>query len=123
MKKFHLWVALIGLLALGFGSFLMPDSGAFWLTSSSLEMQAVRIALIVVVTIHLVTNPPRHLVIRSLTGGVAIMTLWYALTSLSQMNTPLFDSLMLMYVSIGLGIAALELPAEHTIFIRDQTSL
>lgn len=112
MKRFYLWFSLVVLLAMGFGSHYTPDGSFFWLASSDLGAQALRIFLAMIVLVQLFTDPPRHLAVRALTGVVALTTALWALHVSTFMNTPIFDTVVLLQTAVALAIAALERPVD-----------
>lgn len=118
MKRFNLIFSLVALLAMGLGSYYEPNSSLFWLASVDMGTQVVRAFLIFMVLTQLLTYPPRHIVVRLLTGATALTTAVWALHMSTFMNTPIFDTVVLLQVAIALGISALERPVEEPAFVR-----
>ncbi len=108
MRQFHLGFSLVMLITMGFGSYYMPDGAFFWLASGDAAMQLVRIALSLIILVFMLTEPPRHMLVRSLAGMIALATAAWALHASTLMNTPIFDTVILLQTAIALGIAALE---------------
>lgn len=113
MRQFHLGFALVMLITMGFGSYYMPDGAFFWLASGDVVMQLVRIALSLIILVFMLTEPPRHMIVRSMAGVIALATAAWALHASTLMNTPIFDTVILLQAAIALGIAALEAPAAQ----------
>lgn len=112
MKRFNLWFSLVVLLAMGIGSYYAPDGSFFWLASVDMGAQVVRMVLILLLSVQLFTEPPRHLAVRLITGAAAIGTAVWALQVSTFMNTPIFDTVILLQTAIALGVSALELQGE-----------
>lgn len=108
MRQFHLGFSLIMLITLGFGSFYAPDGAFFWLASSDIMMQIVRIVLSLILLVFILTEPPRHMLVRSLAGLISLSTAAWAIHASTLMSTPIFDTVILLQTAIALGIAALE---------------
>lgn len=123
MRKFNLWFSLIALLVVGIGVYLSPWQGVFWLASPDLSAQVVRGVLAFLVIVQLITEPPRHLIIRTLTGIASIGTAFWALHTATFMSTPIFDSLLFLQTAVALGITALELPSNEHDFITEKNVL
>lgn len=113
MKRFNLWFSLVALLAMGIGSYYAPDGSFFWLASTDIGAQIIRMGLVLLISVQLFTEPPRHFTIRILTGLTAITTAVWALHVSTFMNTPIFDTVVLLQTAIALAISALELPGEE----------
>lgn len=114
MRQFHLGFSLVILITMGFGSYYMPDSAFFWLASSDVVMQVVRAVLSVVILVFMFTEPPRHMIVRSLAGVLALATVAWALHTSTLMTTPIFDTAILLQAAVALGIAALEVGAPRS---------
>jgi hypothetical protein len=110
MKRFNLWFSLVVLLSMGIGSYYAPDGSFFWLASVDIGAQMIRMGLILLVSVQLFTEPPRHIAIRLPTGATAIATAVWAVHVSTFMNTPVFDTVVLLQTAIALAISALELP-------------
>jgi len=108
MRRFNLWFSLIGLLSIMIGSYYAPDSPFFWLASTDVGAQMVRMGLVLMISVQLLTEPPRHMAIRILTGLTALATAVWAVHASTFMNTPIFDTVVLLQTAIALGISALE---------------
>ncbi len=113
MRQFHLGFSLVMLITMGLGSHYMPDGAFFWLASSDMTMQVVRIVLALVILVFMLTVPPRHVLVRSLAGLISLSTAAWALHASTLMSTPIFDTVLLLQTAIALGIAALEVPAPQ----------
>lgn len=103
------------LITMGFGSYYMPDSAFFWLASGDMVMQLVRVALCLIILVFMLTEPPRHMIVRSMAGLIALATAWWALYASTLMSTPIFDTAIMLQAAIAIGIAALErsIPLPH----------
>lgn len=122
MRKFHLWFSLICLLILGIGVYFMPDNPMFWLVSGEVSSQIMRGVLVAAVVIQLVTEPPRHIALRAVTGAVAALSAGYAFYTISLLGNPIFDTIIFLQTAIALTITALELPSEEPRIISERTS-
>jgi len=111
MRRFNLWFSLVVLLSMGIGSYYSPDGSFFWLASTDIGAQMVRMGLLLVISVQLFTEPPRHVAIRIFTGLTAT-AVWAVYVS-TFMNTPIFDSVVLLQTAIALGISALEFTGDE----------
>lgn len=85
--------------------------------SESLELQLVRIVLAAIVMSQLITNPPRHVAHRSLTGLTALITAIGTLILFAKsLNIGILDVVVFMHAAIALGITALELEQPNIIY-------
>lgn len=71
-------------------------------------MQIVRIVLSLILSVFILTEPPRHMLVRSLAGLISLSTAAWAIHASTLMSTPIFDTVILLQTAIALGIAALE---------------
>jgi hypothetical protein len=110
MRRFNLWFSLVVLLSMGIGSYYAPDGSFFWLASTDIGAQMVRMGLILIISVQLFTEPPRHMAIRLLTGATALAAAVWAVHVSTFMNTPIFDTVVWLQAAIALGVSALELP-------------
>ena len=120
MRKFNLWFSLIALIVIGVGTYLSPGEGLFWLASPEMSAQIIRGGLAVFVILQLITEPPRHAVIRALTGVASMATAAWALHTTTMMTTPIFDTFLYIQAAIALGITALELPEGEPRVLADK---
>ena len=118
MKQFNLIFSLVALLAMGLGSYYAPNDSLFWLASVDAGTQAVRALLVFVILVQLLTYPPRHMLVRLLTGVTALTTAVWAQHMSTFMNTPIYDTIILLQTAIALGISALERPLDEPTYVR-----
>lgn len=118
MKRFNLIFSLVALLAMGLGSTYAPNDSFFWLASVDTGTQAVRVFLIFMILVQLLTYPPRHMLVRLLTGATALTAAVWALHMSTFMNTPIYDTVILLQTAIALGISALERPLDEPTYVR-----
>ena len=112
MNKLLLACSFLMLMFLGIGTATAPDNAMFWLASTSSDVQAVRIALGVIIFMLLVTRPPRHILTRIVASVVAIGTGAFTLFVSLSGYLPLLDVLALVVASVSTLIMALELDVE-----------
>lgn len=108
MGKFIISLSLISLLLLLAGSLLIPSSPFMWLASTSITYNVIRAILAVILLALLVTVPPRHIVLRTLVGMSAVVTLCWALIAISHSHMLILDGLSLISASLSMGMVALE---------------
>lgn len=79
-----------------------------WLASSTTGFEIARFGLTGLLLVLLITNPPRHAILRTFTGLVSVGTLLSVayLTYNNQMS--ILDTLSLAAAGVTLGIIALE---------------
>lgn len=99
-------VASVSFLAIGTN--LAPNSPVFWLASAVSTYQIVRIGLVVLLLAQLLTRPPRHVILRFLTGAMAMAVGIWTLQQTYLYQMPALDTLAFMTASLAMGITALE---------------
>ena len=117
MKKSHLFLSASALIAMVLGVAFFKDGFFMAFASESLELQLVRIVLAAIVMSQLITNPPRHVAHRSLTGLTALITAIGTLILFAiSLNIGILDVVVFMHAAIALGITALELEQPNIIY-------
>ena len=117
MKKSHLFISASALIAMVLGVAFFKDGFFMAFASESLELQLVRIVLAAIVMSQLITNPPRHVAHRSLTGLTALITAIGTLILFAiSLNIGILDVVVFMHAAIALGITALELEQPNIIY-------
>ena len=117
MKKSHLFISASALIAMVLGVAFFKDGFFMAFASESLELQLVRIVLAAIVMSQLITNPPRHVAHRSLTGLTALITAIGTLILFAKsLNIGILDVVVFMHAAIALGITALELEQPNIIY-------
>lgn len=112
MSRFILILSFVALTFLFVCSMIAPGSPAIWLASTLPAYQAVRLLLMVILLGLIVSDPPRFLWFRVVTGAVAtVMTLW-ALSATYQNHMQLLDGASILIASIAMAIEALEFRPE-----------
>lgn len=109
MGKLLVFLSLISLVFLEVGSYLFPADPVMWLATSSHAFEAVRLLIMPILVTLLVTNPPRHLVLRYFVGAVSVVLLASVaiLTYGNIMN--MLDSMAFAAAGVAMGIVALEI--------------
>lgn len=117
MKKSHLFLSASALIAMVLGVAFFKDGFFVAFASESLELQLVRIVLAAIVMSQLITNPPRHVAHRSLTGLTALITaIGTLILFATSLNIGILDVVVFMHAAIALGITALELEQPNIIY-------
>jgi hypothetical protein len=108
MSKLLLLLSLFALAILGIGTATMPNDPMFWLASSANHIQYVRTILAGMLMLQLITNPPRSIRLRVLTGTIAaIVGVWTIQQTLNG-NLQFLDILAFLSTSLAVFITALE---------------
>ncbi len=109
MGKLLVFLSFISLVFLQIGSYLFPGDPVMWLAGNSQAYEVARLALLPVLAALLVTNPPRHLVMRYFVGLLAV-TLLGSVAYLTYSNTiGMLDTLAFAAAGISMGIVTLEI--------------
>lgn len=108
MGKLLIVLSFVCLLILQGFCYLYPSDVMIGLTSISAAYGVARIGLMAALLALLFTNPPRHKILRVVTGAASIATMLAVayLTYNNHMN--LLDTLAFTAAGVTLGIAALE---------------
>ena len=108
MTKMLLLLSLICLGVLAVGTALFAQNPAFWLASGASADQYIRAALMLVLVLQLSAKPPRHVVLRLLSGALAAGVGVWAV-EMTYANQMLFlDAMSFMSAAIAIGVTALE---------------
>jgi hypothetical protein len=109
MGKLLLLLSLISLVFLQLGSYLFPGDPVMWLAASSSSYEMARLLLMPVLVVLLVTNPPRHLVLRYVAGTLSILVLLTIAYLTYNNHMGALDTLAFGAAGIAMGIVALEI--------------
>lgn len=109
MGKLLVVLALISLAFLQVGSYVFPSDPIMWLAASSASYTVVRLALMGFLVLLLVTNPPRHIVLRSVAEGLAIVLLLTVAYLTYNNGMSALDTLAFGAAGVAMGIVALEI--------------
>lgn len=109
MGKLLLFLSFCCLLILEVFSYKFPTSSLMWLASSSTAAEQARFGLMALLCLLLITNPPRHTVLRTFTGIVAMATLASVAYLTYNNHMSILDTLAFAAAGVTLGVAALEL--------------
>ena len=108
MGKMLLLLSLVCLVILFIGSGMFPQNPDFWLASGASTYQHIRELLAIVLTLQLITRPPRHVWFRMLSGAIAVTVgVWSIEATYAYHMLPL-DTLCFIGVAVAIGITALE---------------
>jgi hypothetical protein len=108
MGKLLLVLSLICLIILSLGTVMAPQSSAFWLASGTTMYQHIREVLMLVLILQLVTQPPRHVWLRLLSGAIAGAVGVWSVEAIFAGNMLFLDSLCFMAASLAIMVTALE---------------
>src|SRR5579863_4902443 len=102
MGKLLISLSILCLLILAAGTHYMPNDPVFWLASTAKFYQITRLIVVAMLSLQLLTSPPRHIWLRLLTGGVAltVITWTFRMSYISQM--PALDTLAFLSASIAM---------------------
>jgi len=87
---------------------MAPQSSAFWLASGTTMYQHIREVLMLVLILQLVTQPPRHVWLRLLSGAIAGAVGVWSVEAIFAGNMLFLDSLCFMAASLAIMVTALE---------------
>lgn len=108
MGRLIMLMSLVAIVILSLGTMLVPQYPAFWLASSSMAIDNIRQILGLLLVVHLVTRPPRHIWLRVVSGSVASLIGIWTLQQTWAYHLELLDSLSFLSASLAIVIAALE---------------
>jgi len=116
MGKLLLFLAMSSLMALFIVSLIAPDSSIMWIASASLTYQIMRLGLSVILFVQLLTQPPREVWFRAITGLLAVSVAVWAIYSTYIYQMPAADTLAFIGASLAVGVTALEYPYYKTAY-------
>jgi hypothetical protein len=108
MGKILTALTFLVLLFLALGTYFFPTNPLFWLVSGSEETQVIRLLMGFLLITQLLTNPPRRLSLRLMTGLIALGVGIWAVIATYSYQMDILDTLAFLGSSIALGITALE---------------
>jgi hypothetical protein len=109
MGKLLVLLSLVSLTFLQLGNYLFPSDPVMWLATSSHTYDALRFAIMPILLVLLVTNPPRNMTLRRLVGAFSVLLLSsVALLTYNNMMSML-DTLAFAAAGVAMGIVALEI--------------
>lgn len=108
MGKLLQILALLGLLLLSLGTSRFSQFPAFWLASGASLFQYIRELLIVILTVQIVTQPPRHMIVRVVAAFVALTIGTWAIKSTFTYGMQPLDTLGFIGATLAIGVTALE---------------
>jgi len=108
MSKLYLSFAFICLGILLVFGLAAPDSPVMWLASTSTTFAAIRTVLMIILIWLIVTEPPRNVYLRLLTGAASGLLVIWGLNAFYSNQLQLVDFLSLMPAAIAAGIDVLE---------------
>ena len=105
---------------------LMPNSPVVWISSMTSIYQFVRIATALFLAVLLVTQPPRHTILRVMSAVLSVVLAIWTFRQTSTYQMEILDTLAFMAASITLFVTAIErkevlpytLPFHHHTSIR-----
>jgi hypothetical protein len=108
MSKLYLFLAFICLGTLLTFGLVAPDSPVMWLASTSPAFNILRGGMMVILLGLLVTNPPRNMYFRIITGVASLLLVSWGLSTFYANQLQPMDFMSLMTAGIAAGIAAIE---------------
>jgi len=115
MNKLLLSLSLFSLAILGIGTAAMPNDPMFWLASSANHIQYLRIILAGMLALQLITNPPRSIRLRILTGAIAAVVGIWTTQQTYLGNLQFLDILAFLSTSLAVFTTALERDFTSTV--------
>ncbi|MDN5275419.1 MAG: hypothetical protein JWN33_68 [Candidatus Saccharibacteria bacterium] len=112
MTKFLLVGTIILLALLFVGGIFSPSSPLMWLASSDLLFAFIRAALIAVLTVLIVTNPPRSMMFRVIIGMFSIVLGGLTVVFAQLYTIGIVDAVAFLLVSLASAVEALEMNVE-----------
>lgn len=124
MKKTLIVGTILLTASLLIGGVYHPNFPLMWLAGTSIEIQAIRAGLIVILGVLLFSNPPRMLYFRFAIAAVAAVLSIATVELLVTYQINLIDAVVFMEIAVIFGIEALEAPKKYPIALRAmQTSV
>jgi uncharacterized BrkB/YihY/UPF0761 family membrane protein len=108
MTKLLLLLSLLSIIILGSTAVLSPDNPFVWLTTQGLVYQYVRIVLVILLSVLIITTPPRKSWLRVITGFVGLAVAIWTLQQSATYAMQLFDTLGFLGASVALLVTAAE---------------
>lgn len=99
------------------GAIVEPQSPLFWVASSSVTYEYIRVAIMGALAILLFTRPPRRTWARALTGSIAVVTVVWAIQQTYSYHMLPFDTLSIVGASIAIIVTILEVDTVELKFI------
>jgi multidrug transporter EmrE-like cation transporter len=103
-----LLLSLYALVLLGIGTATMSNDPMFWLASPANYIQYIRIILAGILVLQLITNPPRRMWLRLVTGTVAGLVGMWTIQQTFNGSLQYLDILAFSSTSLAVLITALE---------------
>ena len=109
MGRILLVLSFLSLVVISIGTTIAAQSPLFWLASTGVTYEDVRLVLCLFLVLQIASQPPRYIWFRLVSGSVAsIAGLWVIAQTLGgQMFT--LDSLSLMSACIAILVTSLEI--------------
>jgi hypothetical protein len=108
MSKPYLFLAFVCLGILLVASLVAPGSSIMWLASTSKVFAVIRAGLMIILLWLLITDPPRNVYLRVVTGTASILLVSWALNAFFSNQLQLVDFLSLVPAGIAAGLDVLE---------------
>lgn len=116
MSRLLLVLSFLSLIVLILGTAFMPHSEVLMMASGSSIYQYVREGLAAILFWQLVTHPPRHIVFRILSGGIAAsVATWAIYVTFIGVMSPL-DALSMLGAAAAIGVTSLEVRPKKESF-------
>lgn len=124
MTKFILVLSSLGLTILLLLGVYDPSNSIMWLASTSDNFTKIRAALLLVIFVLLVTEPPRNKYLRAFIGLLSVVLVGASIGAFYQNHMQALDAFLLLSVGISSGITVLErnaLDEKQVFFAEPQT--
>lgn len=108
MGKLIMLLSLLAIAILTLGTMLIPGSPAFWLATSSTGVSNVSVLLAFLLILHLVTNPPRKIWFRLISGVLATLAAIWTIEQTYAYHLEMLDTMAFLSASVAIVVAALE---------------
>jgi hypothetical protein len=108
MSKPYLFLAFVCLGILLIFSLVAPGSPVMWLASTSKIFAVIRVGLMIILLWLLLTDPPRNVYLRAITGTASLLLVSWALNAFFSNQLQLVDFLSLVPAGIAAGLDVLE---------------
>ncbi len=108
MTKFILVLSSLGLTILLLLGVFDPSNSIMWLASTTDNFTKLRAALLLVIFVLLVTEPPRNKYLRAFIGLLSVGLVGASIGAFYQNHMQVLDAFLLLSVGISSGISVLE---------------
>lgn len=108
MGKLFILLSMMAVGLVGVGAAFFPNNSLFWLASTTRDYQYVRIILAIVLTIQLVTRPPRHVWFRIIAGTASVGVMVWTVQQSYAYQMQAMDTVVFFAAALAIFVAAVE---------------